>query len=419
MKIMVLSSIEWSDTNAFGNTVSNWFSGMEGVEFTSVYRRTSMPNNLVCQDYYRIATKDILTHFFQKERIGRHFVWKDENCSAATAAEPKLTTEKKLINLLHKYKMVGFVGLDDAIFGTKKWDNGRFRDYVKKSAPDIVFSFINMSKSTLLLQKRIKELCPDCKLVGHIADDVYGAANEKGRRYIEAQIKMSDLLFGASEPLCALYEARFGKPIQPLYKGCSFSEVQPKPNDTIGMVYAGNLYYGRGETLAALAHAIAAYNQNNDKKIRLEVYTATEISDTLRQSIESSESTQIHAALPYDQIKARMAAADINLHVESFEDKQKELVKYSFSTKIIDCMQSGTVLLAIGPKDIASVAYISNIPGAIVISDMKDMTRAVGTLAENDLHAMAKATRKFAEQKHGIKQVQERLFAAMHALCNK
>ncbi len=41
----------------------------------------------------------------------------------------------------------------------------------------------------------------------------------------------------------------------------------------------------------------------------------------------------------YDEIKHIMHEADVVLHVESFDEKSIETVKYSFSTKIIDCLQ--------------------------------------------------------------------------------
>lgn len=60
----------------------------------------------------------------------------------------------------------------------------------------------------------------------------------------------------------------------------------------------------------------------------------------------------------YDEIKHIMHEADVVLHVESFDEKSIETVKYSFSTKIIDCLQSGSQILGVGPSGIASIEYL-------------------------------------------------------------
>ena len=95
-----------------------------------------------------------------------------------------------------------------------------------------------------------------------------------------------------------------------------------------------------------------------------------------------------------------MKNADIVLHVESFEEKQKELVKYSFSTKIIDCLQSGNVVLGIGPSNIASIEYLKKIDGAFVIDDMDNIFDSISKILneKNILNENAKKTRDFAKE---------------------
>ncbi len=409
MKIMVLSNIEWADTNAFGNTVSNWFYGIEEMEFSTIYRRTSMPNNKVCQDYYRISLKDILKNFIKKGNIGVHFTVELGQNKSYSTHKQKPTLEKRLIAFMHKYN-VGFLGaIEDAFFAPCKWNNKKFLDYVKTYNPDILFSFIMASKTSLLFQQKIKAICPKCKVVGHIADDVYGVAKKKGRKYIQAQIENADLLYGASEKLCDVYQERFQKTIKPLYKGCNFTKVDKQENSTIQMIYAGNLLYGRGETLAVLAKSLDEHNRNSDKKIELHIYTGTEVKDSLAKRLNLQGSSQIHQAISYDEVKTIMAKADISLHVESFEATQKEVIKYSFSTKIIDCLQSGTVLLAIGPKDIASIEYASGIPGSFVITNMNEIESFPQKLINEDLSERAKKTNEYARKYHSIDLVQAKI----------
>ena len=73
MHILVITNIEWSDENAFGNTISNWFEGTENIRFSCIYQRNDLPNNNVCHRYYRITPFSILRNFFSKEKIGIEF----------------------------------------------------------------------------------------------------------------------------------------------------------------------------------------------------------------------------------------------------------------------------------------------------------------------------------------------------------
>ena len=115
-----------------------------------------------------------------------------------------------------------------------------------------------------------------------------------------------------------------------------------------------------------------------------------------------------------------MKRADIVLHVESFEPSQMQLVHYSFSTKITDCMQSGSVMMATGPSGIASIEYSKQIPGSIVVDDLnkleyelKGIVNCPGSLVER-----AKMINDFAKEHFEIGMVRRRLQNEFKELIN-
>ena len=141
MNILVVSNIEWSDQNAFGNTVSNFFGGMEDVNIASLYRRSAIPDNTVCQRYYRITNGSIIKSFFQKERIGNEFSYR--SCEKKSVLR-ETTTENKVIKFIHKWH-INLNEIEDMIFTTHRWENKRFKAFVEDFSPDIVFYFIRIS----------------------------------------------------------------------------------------------------------------------------------------------------------------------------------------------------------------------------------------------------------------------------------
>ncbi len=408
MNILVISNIEWADGNAFGNTTSNFFSGFD-ANFSCIYRRTSMPSNQICNNYYTITSKDCLKNILKKENIGKQFYYEYSKPKENTH-KTSGSTEKKLINFLHKFNLSFIRDLDDSLFALKGWDNKKFKNFVEKADPDVVFLYIKASKPATLLLDAVKKYVPKCKVIASIVDDVYGVSNKAKRKEITKQIEMTDKLYGASVELCEKYSKIFNREFTPLYKGCTFeTPVLEKHNDKIQLVYAGNLYYGRAETLAQLSSAIAKHNAKSDKKVELSIYTATDVVDSMKAQLNVEGASKLCEPKPYGEIKQILSNSDIVLHVESFDPKQIEVVKYSFSTKLIDCMQSGSVMMAIGPDSTSSIKYAMRVPGSITVADLSTLEATVDKLAKDNLFEMAQKTREFAVKNHSADNLRERL----------
>lgn len=364
----------------------------------------------MCNRYYAISTVATAKGLLHKENVGNAFCTNAASEEKTQAAPVKPTLEKKLIGLLHRKNMNIVYRLDNFLFRRKNWDNQRFADFVNDFQPDILFSFISGSVKAQLLLARVKELAPQSKEVGFIADDVYGSAKSNAEKQrIRERIENADLVYGASEMLCDAYAEQFHIAIHPLYKGCSFTKPVPKNTDTLELVYAGNLYYGRWDTLLCLAKALQRYNATAEKKVHLQIYSATEVPAASAQELHTTGCAVLCGAKPYAEIVEIMARADAVLHVESFEESAKQIVRYSFSTKIIDCLQSGVALLAIGPNGIASMEYAKKIPGAIVLNDTAAISTVGDILAKTDLTLVAQKTRQYAFQYHDISNVQAQI----------
>ena len=410
-KVLIVSNIEWSDQNAFGNSISNWFNNLNNIEFASLYTRNSLPNNKVCSKYYRISLLSIIKNVFSHQRIGEYFQLSNKEKEIILKSE-NINLERKIINYLHKKKIKVFSYLQNKIYRLKWWNNRRYKNFINEFDPDIVFSFITSSESIYMLIKSIIKLKPTCKYVGFIADDVYGVSKSQRSKFIiKDLIDSASILYGASIPLCSLYKKKFTKEINVLYKGCDFDFIESKnfSNNQLSIVYAGNLLYGRCDTLIKLIDFFKKYNSKNHIKIILNIYTSTLLGDSIMDKLNDKETSFLYSSIPYNKIKEVLRVADIVLHVESFDKKQIDIVKYSFSTKIIDCLQSGSPIMAVGPNNIASIEYIKKIPGTIVVDNFDNIGDIVNYINIKDLINSCIETRKYAIENHDINIVQEHL----------
>ncbi len=407
MKILLLSNIEWADNNAFGNTMSNLFAGIKDVEVASLYRRSSKPNNSVCKKYYKISYTSIIKNFFNKEKIGEYF-----ETPKPLETKTEVTGEKKAIGLIHKLKLNKLIYfIEDMLFATKKWENKKYKKFLEEFNPDIIFSFAKPSKTHLLFEKSVLKYAKNCKVATFIVDDIYGANhNKKYKKIIAEQLNLASKVYYITPSLRDEYKEIFGVDGDILTKGCDFSlPVIKKENPVKTIVYAGNLLYGRDNTLISLANAINNHNKENENKLYLKVYSPTLIDDAVKNALNIKGASEFCGAKPFSEIVEILNQADVVLQVESFDKAQQKIVKHSFSTKITDCMQSGSVLFAIGPKEVASMQAAADITGAFTAFSIEEISEVIKQIAKADLYENALKTREYAKEHFGIDKIQEKL----------
>ncbi len=414
MRVLTLSNIEWSDSNAFGNTMSNFFSDVPDIELASLYRRSGKPNNSVCKKYYKIPVSSLVKKFFSPKKIGSYF-----ETNASENAAVTVNAEQKAIGFIHRFKLNRIIyAVEDMLFATKKWDNDRFKTFLKEFNPEIVFSFAKASKTHLLFLNSIKKYCPECKHVAFIVDDIYAAfGSKKYKKIISEQLKMAAKVYAITPSLKRKYEEIFGVEIDVLTKGCDFSlPVREKNNSVKTIVYAGNLLYGRDKTLMELGRIIKVHNENSDNKLMLKIYSPTVVDENVKSAMNIDGASEFSGAKPYSEIVEIMNSADVVLHVESFDEEQKKVVMHSFSTKITDCMQSGSVLFSIGPECLASIEATKDIDGAFCAVSLQEIGTVINQIADADLYENAKRIRAYAVENFAAEKIRQRIVGDFKAI---
>ena len=404
MRILVLSRNAWDDTNSIGNTLSNFFADMEDVEFANIYFRSSKPNNGLCKKYYRVTEKDILKNYFSPKKIGQSVEYSKSINEKAIG----YSREKKLISFIHRFNLRFFYWISDALFNSEKWINKKLDSFITDFNPDIVFSFAKSSSQYYLTIKHIKKLF-DSKIVLWIADDEYTSlslknnkASKRDLKRLEYVINAGTKVYGCSQQICDYYNDIFNCHSTPHYKNCHFDyPVRTSVNNPIKIVYAGNLLFGREKTLCEIVAQLTKLNALG-QKFCLEIYSNTFLSKEQKQLLTKSGVSAFLGQRSYEEIKSILSNSDILLIIESFEPGEILKTKYSFSTKIIDCLQSGSSILAIGPNGIATIDYVKSIPGAEVINDIKYFENLMSEIADNPLLLVENANRirQFALQNH-------------------
>lgn len=415
MNIIVVSKVEWNNQNSSGNTFSNFFEGWTDAVFMNIYARESNPDNIVCKKYYKIPVLSIIKNFFCPWKIGTYFCV-DKEYKEKSSVNYDESTEKRLIMLSKSINLRWLYLLDDLLYSTRIWMNNKYKKAISDFNPDIIFYEARLESSVYQHVKYLKKHTK-AKLVGFVMDDVYGAALKQGGIYgflkkkrCKAYGKMSDKLYGISDKLCEVYGAMLDRHFETLQKGCELTTPKTFVNSPIRINYAGNLSYERYKSLAALANAIKEVNRDGIKVV-LHIYTGSNITPEIDKLLNIRDCSKIYAKVSYNEIKKIQRSSDIILHVESFSPSEIEIVRYSFSTKITDCLQAGTAMMVIGPEGISPIEEPRKIPGVIVVNDINELPGLINNIVRNreEIVVRAKKIYDYAIKHFQIEEVRRKL----------
>ena len=187
------------------------------------------------------------------------------------------------------------------------------------------------------------------------------------------------------------------------------------------MVYTGKLIYGRDKSLAKVAEALSEINAGGKTEAELHIYTQTEITPQLEESLSITGSSFLHKPVPYSEVTKILDASDIVMFVESLEDKQKYIARLSFSTKVTDYLASGKCILVVGAADIAPIAYLQENNAAQICTSYDEIPTQVQDLIAHSekIPVLAKNAYRLGLEKHGEELMHERLLKVLIDIKNQ
>ena len=129
------------------------------------------------------------------------------------------------------------------------------------------------------------------------------------------------------------------------------------------MLYTGNLYVGRDETLASIVDAIKEVNKSCQKVI-LDVYTSTIIKKELEDRIKVAGCCVAHDPISQSEALRLQKEADVLLFIESLTQEGGD-ARLSFSTKITDYFCAGKCIWAVGSNHLSAIDYLEKQDAAV------------------------------------------------------
>lgn len=387
MRVLVITRAPWRNDNNTGNTMTNFFSNMKDVEFYNLYFRDQLPKNDVVVKSFAISEGQLIRNLLKRTPVGK------EVCKQDTTS---LNSEDGIYKSAKKIGTVLLTFIRDLLWSIGKWKSNGFKKFLEEIKPDVVFMPVfNCFYPHKILQFVKKQT--GAKIILFHADDnytlkqfslspMYWMYRFNLRKWVRKSVKISDVNYAISHIQKEEYEKAFNKPFKTLTKGLDFNEVpkfKTEYNNPLQLVFTGNIGVNRWRSLAIIADALKVINADVIKA-QMKIYTATPITEKMEQALNIENSSKIMGFVDSSEIAGIQSNADMLIHVEAMDLKNKLLVRQSFSTKIVDYFKSARPILAVGPKDVASIDHLIRNDCAIVADNKQELIEKLTECINNN-----------------------------------
>jgi len=424
MRILVISRSAWRNDNNTGNTLTDFFSDIPDAEIFSLCMREQLPQNGIAKRHCYISERQML-----KKILGQKAMVVAEHTSEA--ADDSL--EKAVYDVVKKHPSYLLYFAREVLWGFGGWKNEQLKRYVRDINPDIIFfpSFGCYYPHKVL---RYLHMLTDARIVLFHADDHYTLKQFSLsplfwlyrfglRKWMRNSVSIADLQYCISHIQKADYEKAFGCECKLLTKFADFGgdlTIKKRYGDPIIMVFTGNIGSGRWKSLATLAEVVAQVNRDG-MKAQLRIYTATPLTRKMEKALSRGKSSVLMGSVPASEIPEIQKNADILVHAEAMDLKNRLAVRQSFSTKIVDYLKAARPILAIGPKEVASIDHLIRNDCAIVTDNKAELEEKIRRIL-TDRSELDRVTRNaFAcgLNHHNKRVIQQMFIQDLNAVCGR
>lgn len=380
MRILVVSDTPWSKNNSFGNSFSNIFEGIPDLEFADISCRTVADLDPIVSACFEISEKSLLKNLKDKRNPSGTKIDMDTLKDGA-----KNAVESEIKTFARKKRWMILFWARDFIWKLGRWKSKELLQFVDEFQPDLIFQPVYYSSYLNDIACFIKDYT-GVPMFGYISDDnytlrqfslspLYWIDRLYKRKKVKKTVDKCEILYVISDIQKQDYEKVFTPPCKVLTKCAPFSEppqLKTSYNTPLQLVFTGNIGNNRWKSLAIIAQALQELNQNGTKA-ELRIYTATPLTAKMQNALQIDGASYLMGTVPASAVPQIQSEADMLVHVEALDLKNKLAVRQSFSTKLVDYLKIARPILAVGSKDVASIYHLAKNKCAVVAENKTEL----------------------------------------------
>ncbi len=428
MRILVISSTPWNDANSFGNSYSNIFQGIEDLQFANIYCRPGDMDNSFDMIGFQITESMLVKNLKNKSKPSGKIVHNRKSDGIERSKNEQQTFDKA-----RTLRWQVLFWARDLIWKIGRWKSPELVNFIDDFKPDLIFQPIYFVGHMNDIAQFVKKHT-GAKMLGYISDDCYTLRHFRlsplywidrlwKRAKVKKTINMCDILYVISDIQKEEYEKIFKPECKVLTKCADFP-----PRDfnldankgEIKIMYGGNIGTGRWKSLGLLASAVERL-KNEGFNVRFDIYSGTPRTSKMEKALNKENCCCLHEPVPYNEILELQNEADILVHAEGLDLKNRLAVHQSFSTKLVDFFQMGKCIFAIGTDDVASINHLVKYDAAVVAQNKDETYEKLKELLQNPQMIADYGEKAYicGKEKHSKKVMQEMLVGDLKNFANK
>jgi len=427
--VLLLVAEPWRNDDSGGNTLNNFVDGMVNVEFAQVYCDNRMPQNNVCKTYYQITQKEVIRNFFLHKEVGQNLIVNPatilQKIESPRDSKTDAISKARVLSLIKRIRPQSLLFLRMFIWRFSNWKTQELKNFIIDFNPNVIYAPCYAFPFQLALTRYVKKIT-GCRVVTWSADDNFSLRqlnfnpffwiNRLWNRYcLRKTYPYYDEFYSISEEEAEELEPVVGKKIGILRKGVHVPDTYtPREiHKPIRFIYAGGLYLNRYKSLIKIANALRKLNMA-ETKAELHIYSGSQLDKKSMALLNDGCSSYMHGLISPDELTKIYQESDVAIHCESFDLKYRLMTRLSFSTKIIDCFQSGCAILAIAWEEHTGIKCLQREDAAICVTNVKNIEKTVADLVEHPEKIKGYALKAYECEKrnHRIEDVQKKLYEA-------
>lgn len=376
MRILLITDEIWNDIVFGNNVLQNWFEGMPDVEIAQIGCLPIKPYNKVCTRYFQLTDSAMAKSIFGK-RAGIAFETSVEEMSKSPQTKDYIASSP-FYSFMKKISGPTVRLAREMVWSLGRYDKTALKNFVEDFKPDVVFCPRLLSWKLMRIENEVAKYTK-APFIAFTADDeasyrernwspVFWANRFFFHQAFKRHAKLYSHYLMFSKDQASEYASDYNLDTSELFKCGSFPETftSKKVGTPIRMIYAGRLYCNRWKSLAEIGSALKEINKDGERMV-LDIFTQDKLTEKQTKALSPENHIHVKGSVTPTQLKKEYLKADIALHVESLDIKNRLATRVSFSTKIIDLMASSCAIMAICWEEHTGYKYLKSEDAAICI----------------------------------------------------
>ncbi|MCL2810877.1 MAG: hypothetical protein FWD25_03195 [Clostridia bacterium] len=406
-RVLILSHNALSDTQNNGKTLTSFFANWPREKLAQLYLSIDLPSFTICDRFFQCTDMQMLRSLLTGAPAGAAVRQVQGPSSGSRWVQRIWPLLQWALN--RHYPLPEY--LRDLLWRSGRWRSPALLQWLDAFAPEAVFfqgsNYPFAYDIALWICQRygIKLLMQLTDDYTYVAHPILPMAWVFRRRYLErfkAGLARAQAVYAIGPAMQAEYARRFDCDHIRVAANCvTLTDIAPEPEAApLRLLYAGSLHTGRWRVLREIGLALLTLRQEGYEAV-LEIYTPRPLPQRLHKKLTLEPVTAVCGSLTPQQLAKEMGKANVLVMVESFRRAARKVTRLSLSTKIPEYMAAGRCILAVGPADISSMAYLRQQDAAVLVEKPYRKELLHG------LRALFDAQRRTACAQNGLVAVQK------------